>query len=42
MRGRVGDQCYGDTPGVSSTYGICGCLDRELQFWTKRLNDYPL
>lgn len=33
------NQCMEDSPGGSSTYGMGGCLDRELQFWDQRLND---
>ncbi|MCF7776909.1 DUF1311 domain-containing protein [Sulfitobacter sp. M220] len=37
--GASANQCMEDTPGGSSTYGMGGCLDRELQFWDQRLND---
>ncbi|HBU55329.1 MAG TPA: DUF1311 domain-containing protein, partial [Sulfitobacter sp.] len=33
------NQCMEDSPGGGSTYGMGGCLDRELQFWDQRLND---
>nr|WP_272903288.1 lysozyme inhibitor LprI family protein [Sulfitobacter sp. M39] len=33
------NQCMEDSPGGNSTYGMGGCLDRELQFWDQRLND---
>jgi len=30
--------CINDTPGGQTTYGMGGCLDRELSFWDKVLN----
>lgn len=39
--GRSADLCMTRTEGGESTYGMSGCLDRELSFWDARLNgDY--
>ncbi|MGR3571230.1 lysozyme inhibitor LprI family protein [Brevirhabdus sp.] len=36
--GRSADLCMSRTEGGESSYGMSGCLDRELGFWDARLN----
>lgn len=36
--GASANMCMEATPGGSSTAGMGGCLDRELQYWDARLN----
>jgi uncharacterized protein YecT (DUF1311 family) len=36
--GRSAGQCMSDNPGGETTVGMSGCLDREWEYWDRRLN----